>query len=50
MDTIEVLRERFSSSVSSALNDADTGSKNLLSSIDRKIITSFACMQNYKHV
>ncbi|KAH6765604.1 P-loop containing nucleoside triphosphate hydrolases superfamily protein [Perilla frutescens var. hirtella] len=37
MDTIEVLRGRFSSSVSSALEDADTGSKNLLSSIDRSL-------------
>lgn len=36
MDTIEILRGRFSSAVSSALEDTDTGSKNLLSSIDRK--------------
>ncbi|PIN10075.1 Kinesin-like protein [Handroanthus impetiginosus] len=34
MDTIEVLRGRFSSAVSSALDNADTGNKNLLSSID----------------
>ncbi|KAL2239781.1 kinesin-like protein KIN-5D [Sesamum indicum] len=37
MNTIEVLRERFSSAVSSALEDADTGSKNLLTSIDRSL-------------
>lgn len=36
MDTIEILRGRFSSAVSSALEDTHTGSKNLLSSIDRK--------------
>ncbi|KAK6144525.1 hypothetical protein DH2020_021345 [Rehmannia glutinosa] len=35
--TIEALRGRFSSAVSSALEDADTGSKNLLSSIDRSL-------------
>lgn len=37
MDTIDVLRGRFSSAVSTALEDTDTGSKNLLSSIDRKL-------------
>lgn len=37
MDTIEVLRGRFSSAVSSAIEDTDTGSKNLLSSIDRSL-------------
>ncbi|XP_012838663.1 PREDICTED: 125 kDa kinesin-related protein [Erythranthe guttata] len=37
MNTIEVLREQFSSAVSSALEDADTGSKNILSSIDRSL-------------
>ncbi|KAL0460644.1 UNVERIFIED_CONTAM: Kinesin-like protein KIN-5D [Sesamum latifolium] len=37
MNTIEVLRERFSSAVSSALEDADTGSKNFLTSIDRSL-------------
>ncbi|KAL0390473.1 UNVERIFIED_CONTAM: Kinesin-like protein KIN-5D [Sesamum calycinum] len=37
MNTIEVLRERFSSAVSSALEDADTGSRNLLMSIDRSL-------------
>ncbi|KAL0370040.1 UNVERIFIED_CONTAM: Kinesin-like protein KIN-5D [Sesamum angustifolium] len=37
MNTIEVLRERFSSAVSSALEDADTGSRNLLTSIDRSL-------------
>lgn len=36
MDTIQVLRGQFASAVSSAMEDADTGSKNLLSSIDRK--------------
>ncbi|CAI9770527.1 unnamed protein product [Fraxinus pennsylvanica] len=37
MDTIQVLRRRFSSAVSSAFENADTGSKNLLSSIDRSL-------------
>ncbi|KAL0436844.1 UNVERIFIED_CONTAM: Kinesin-like protein KIN-5D [Sesamum radiatum] len=37
MNTIEVLRERFSSAVSSALEDADTGSNNLLTSIDSSL-------------
>ncbi|CAA0823153.1 P-loop containing nucleoside triphosphate hydrolases superfamily protein [Striga hermonthica] len=37
MATIEALRGRFSSAVSSALANADTGSKNLLSSIDRSL-------------
>ncbi|XP_047969610.1 kinesin-like protein KIN-5D [Salvia hispanica] len=37
MDTIDILRGRFSSAVSSALEDTDTGSKNLLSSIDRSL-------------
>ncbi|KAK6144516.1 hypothetical protein DH2020_021336 [Rehmannia glutinosa] len=37
MATIEALRGRFSSAVSSALEDADTGSKNFLSSIDRSL-------------
>ncbi|XP_057781687.1 kinesin-like protein KIN-5D [Salvia miltiorrhiza] len=37
MDTIDVLRGHFSSAVSSALEDTDTGSKNLLSSIDRSL-------------
>ncbi|KAK4441131.1 Kinesin-like protein KIN-5D [Sesamum alatum] len=37
MNTIEVLRGRFSSAVNSALEDADTGSKNLLTSIDRSL-------------
>ncbi|KAL3850731.1 hypothetical protein ACJIZ3_012613 [Penstemon smallii] len=34
MDTIQVLRGRFSSAVNSALEDTDTGSKDLLLSID----------------
>ncbi|KAG6415077.1 hypothetical protein SASPL_122479 [Salvia splendens] len=37
MDTIDILRGRFSSAVSSALEDTDTGSQNLLSSIDRSL-------------
>lgn len=37
MDTIDILRGRFSSAVSSAFEDTDTGSKNLLSSIDRML-------------
>ncbi|XP_041991078.1 kinesin-like protein KIN-5D [Salvia splendens] len=37
IDTIDILRGRFSSAVSSALEDTDTGSKNLLSSIDRSL-------------
>ncbi|KAK6142088.1 hypothetical protein DH2020_012190 [Rehmannia glutinosa] len=37
MDTFGVLRERFSSAVNSALEDADVGSKNMLSSIDRSL-------------
>ncbi|CAA2933623.1 kinesin KIN-5D [Olea europaea subsp. europaea] len=37
MDTIQVLRRRFSSAVSTAFENADTGGKNLLSSIDRSL-------------
>ncbi|GFP80330.1 125 kDa kinesin-related protein [Phtheirospermum japonicum] len=37
MATIETLRGRFSSAVSCAMEDADTGSNNLLSSIDRSL-------------
>ncbi|KAK4408883.1 Kinesin-like protein KIN-5D [Sesamum angolense] len=37
MDTIQVLRERFSSAVNSALENAEFGSKNMLSSIDRSL-------------
>ncbi|KAK4492016.1 hypothetical protein RD792_002804 [Penstemon davidsonii] len=37
MDTIQVLRGRFSSAVNSALEDTDTGSKDLLLSIDRSL-------------
>ncbi|KAL8516151.1 hypothetical protein ACS0TY_014716 [Phlomoides rotata] len=37
METIEALRGHFSSAVSCALQDADTGSKKLLSSIDRSL-------------
>ncbi|KAL6499826.1 Kinesin-like protein KIN-5D [Orobanche gracilis] len=37
MGTIEALRGRFSSGVSSALVDAETGSQNLLASIDRSL-------------
>ncbi|KAL6532629.1 Kinesin-like protein KIN-5D [Orobanche hederae] len=37
MSTIEALRGRFSSAVSSALVDAETGSQNLLASIDRSL-------------
>ncbi|KAL0292088.1 UNVERIFIED_CONTAM: Kinesin-like protein KIN-5D [Sesamum calycinum] len=37
MDTIQVLRERFSSAVNSALENAEFGSKSMLSSIDRSL-------------
>ncbi|KAL0460266.1 UNVERIFIED_CONTAM: Kinesin-like protein KIN-5D [Sesamum latifolium] len=37
MGTIQVLRERFSSAVNSALENAEFGSKNMLSSIDRSL-------------
>ncbi|CAK9170199.1 unnamed protein product [Ilex paraguariensis] len=37
MDANQILRARFSSAVSSAIEDADTGSKNLLSSIDHSL-------------
>ncbi|KAK6142057.1 hypothetical protein DH2020_013886 [Rehmannia glutinosa] len=37
MDMFGVLRGRFSSAVNSALEDADIGSKNMLSSIDRSL-------------
>lgn len=36
MDVFEGLREQYSSAVSCALENAEAGSKNMLSSIDRK--------------
>lgn len=38
MDANQILRSRFSSAVSSTLEDADIASKNLLCSIDRKYL------------
>lgn len=38
MDANQILRSRFSSAVSSTLEDADIANKNLLSSIDRKYL------------
>ncbi|KAG8371393.1 hypothetical protein BUALT_Bualt13G0083100 [Buddleja alternifolia] len=46
MDTIEALRGRFSSAINSAMEEADIGSKNLLSSIDRSLQLDHEACEN----
>lgn len=41
MDANQMLRSRFSSAVSSVLEDANTASKKFISSIDRKYLVLF---------
>ena len=48
MEANQILRARFSSAVSTALEDVDIANKDLLSSIDRQYLILHACLRRFE--